>query len=377
MKLVILKNNLREGLNSVERASSDNNNLPILKNVLIKTFNNKIQLSATNLEIAVSKQISGKIIEEGSITVPLSAFSTIVSNTDSERINLETNQNTLLFKTDNYEAVIQGLPEEEFPIIPKIENIKNHLTLPVELLKESVLKIINAIQISEIRPEISGMLLDFQVTHPKFAGTDSFRLAEKTINESNYTTSFQRGFKVIIPLKTMQEVLRTLVKGEVSIFIDPNQILFSSNGGSSGGKDDLQIISRLIDGNYPDYDPITPKSFETEIVLEREQLLNAVKLVSTFSGKVNDIRMKVKNDKKVLEIYSVNQLLGENKYLVPAKVKGEEFEVSFNWRYLMDGLKNFTGQDIFLGINGNHRAAILKNSTDGTYFYILMPINAS
>ena len=377
MKLVILKNNLREGLNSVERASSDNNNLPILKNVLIKTFNNKIQLSATNLEIAVSKQISGKIIEEGSITVPLSAFSTIVSNTDSERINLETNQNTLLFKTDNYEAVIQGLPEEEFPIIPKIENIKNHLTLPVELLKESVLKIINAIQISEIRPEISGMLLDFQVTHLKFAGTDSFRLAEKTINESNYTTSFQRGFKVIIPLKTMQEVLRTLVKGEVSIFIDPNQILFSSDGGSSGGKDDLQIISRLIDGNYPDYDPITPKSFETEIILEREQLLNAVKLVSTFSGKVNDIRMKVKNDKKVLEIYSVNQLLGENKYLVPAKVKGEEFEVSFNWRYLMDGLKNFTGQDIFLGINGNHRAAILKNSTDGTYFYILMPINAS
>ncbi len=378
MKLVILKNNLREGLNSVERASSENNNLPILKNVLIKTFNNKIQLSATNLEIAVSKQISGKIIEEGSITVPLGAFSTIVNNTDSERINLETNRNVLLFKTDNYEASIQGLPEEEFPIIPKIENVKNHLTLSTELLKESVLKVINAIQISEIRPEISGMLLDFQVTQLKFAGTDSFRLAEKTINETNYTSTFQRGFKVIIPIKTMQEVLRTSTKGEVSIFIDPNQILFSfGEGSSSGGKNDLEIISRLIDGNYPDYDPITPKSYETEIVLEREQLMNAVKLVSTFSGKVNDIRMKVKSDKKVMEIYSVNQLLGENKYLVPAKAKGEEFEVSFNWRYLIEGLKNFTGQEIFFGINGSHRAAILKNSTDATYFYILMPINAS
>src|SRR3989344_3370555 len=142
MKLIVLKNNLREGLNAAEKAAADNNNLPILKNVLIKTFNNKIQLSATNLEIAVSKQISGKIIEEGSITVPLSAFSTIVSNTDSERINLETNQNTLLFKTDNYEAVIQGLPEEEFPIIPKIENTDHYLQLDAEILKDGLLKVI-------------------------------------------------------------------------------------------------------------------------------------------------------------------------------------------------------------------------------------------
>ena len=301
--------------------------------------------------------------------MPLNTLSTIVSNTNSERINLETNQNILQFKTDNYEATIQGLPEEEFPIIPKIENVKNHLTLSAELFRDSVLKVINAIQLSEIRPEISGMLLDFQVTHFKLVGTDSFRLAEKTINESNYTSTFQRGFKVIIPLKTMQEALRTLVKGEVSIFIDPNQILFKN--------EELEIISRLIDGNYPDYDPITPKSFETEIIVEREQLVNAVKLVSTFSGKVNDIRMKVKDGKKILEVYSVNQLLGENKYLVPVKVKGDETEVSFNWRYLMDGLKNFNGQDIFFGINGNSRAAMLKNANDAAYFYILMPINAS
>ena len=369
MKLVILKNNLREGLNAVERATSENNNLPILKNVLLKTFNNKIQLSATNLEIAVSRYVAGKIIEEGSITVPLSTLLNIVNNTNSERINLETNQNTLVFKTDNYEATIQGLPEEEFPIIPKIENTKNHLSLSADIFKDSILKVINAIQLSDIRPEIGGMLLDFQVTHLKLVGTDSFRLAEKTIIDSNFKSTFEQGFKVIIPLKTMQEVLRTVTKGEVVIFIDPNQILFKN--------EEIEIISRLIDGNYPDYDPITPKSFETEIIIEREHLINAVKLVSTFSGKVNDIRMKVKDGKKVLEVYSVNQLLGENKYLVPIKTKGEEFETSFNWRYLMDGLKNFSGPELFFGVNGSHRAAILKNSNDVTYFYILMPINAS
>ncbi len=368
MKLVILKNNLREGLNTVERASSENNNLPILKNVLLKTFNNKIQLSATNLEIAVSKFVSGKIIEDGSITVPLGTLLTIVNNTNSERINLETNQNTLIFKTDNYEATIQGLPEEEFPIIPKIENSKNYIALSAELFRDAVVKVANAIQPSEIRPEIGGMLLDFQVTHFKLVGTDSFRLAEKTIHENSYKSTFQKGFRIIIPLKTMQEFLRTITKGEVVIFIDPNQILFKN--------DEIEIISRLIDGNYPDYDPITPKSFETEISIEREHLINAVKLVSTFSGKVNDIRMKMKDGKKVLEVYSVNQLLGENKYLVPIKAKGDEFETSFNWRYMTDGLKNFGAQELFFGVNGSHRAAMLKNPNDVSYFYILMPINA-
>src|SRR3989344_7734986 len=158
MKLIVLRNNLKDGLNAVERASLESANLPILKNVLLKTFNNKIQLSATNLELAVTRFISGKIIEEGSLTVPLGTLLSIVNNTNSERINLEAENNTLKFKTDNYEAVIQGLPEEEFPIIPKIENNKNYLQINPELFKDNLLKVVSAVQVSEIRPEISGVL---------------------------------------------------------------------------------------------------------------------------------------------------------------------------------------------------------------------------
>ncbi len=368
MKLVILKTNLRDGLVGIEHAKADNNNLPILKNVLIKTFNNKIQLSATNLEIAISKYVSGKIIEEGSITIPLETLNSIVNNVNSERINLETENNTLLLKTDNYEATIQGLPEEEFPIIPKIENIKASLQIDSGVLKDGLLKVINAVQMSEIRPEISGVLFDFQVTYFKLVGTDSFRLAEKTINESNFKSSFARGFKVIIPLKTAQEVLRIINESEVSIFIDPNQILFKN--------DDLEIISRLIDGNYPDYEQIIPKSFETEMNIEKEHLYNAVKLVSTFSGKVNDIKLKTKDGKKILEVYSANQYLGENNYLVPAKIKGDDFEASFNWRYLMDGLKNFSENELLFKVNNSAKPAMLKSLSDESYFYILMPVRS-
>jgi DNA polymerase III subunit beta len=369
MKLVVLRNNLKEGLNAVERTVSENSNLPILKNVLIKTFNNKIQLSATNLELAITKFISGKIIEDGNITVPLSTLLSITNNTNSERINIETENNTLIFKTDNYEAVIQGLPEEEFPIIPKIENVKNYIQLESEVFKDGLLKVINAAQFSEIRPEISGILLDFQMTNFKLAATDSFRLSEKTINDSAFKSTFQRGFKIIIPLKTAQELLRIINSGLLNIFIDPNQILFKN--------EELEMISRLIDGNYPDYEQIVPKSLETEIVVNRDHLLSAIKLVSTFSGKVNDIKIKFDEGKKSLEIYSANQYLGENKYLVPVKVKGKFFENSFNWRYLLDGLRNFNNSDIIFGVNGDVRPSVLKNPSDNSYFYIVMPIKNS
>jgi DNA polymerase-3 subunit beta len=111
MKIIILKDNLKEGLNSIVRAVSENNNLPILKNILIKTFNNKIRLTATNLELAISKSVSGKIVEDGSITVPFSVLNGIISNLDSEKVSLESKKDNLILKTDNYEAAIQGVSE--------------------------------------------------------------------------------------------------------------------------------------------------------------------------------------------------------------------------------------------------------------------------
>ncbi len=366
MKLIVLKNNLKEGLGIIGRAATESANLPILKNVLIKTYNNKIQLSATNLELAITFLISGKIIEEGGITAPLSVLSGIVNNCDSERINLEVKNNILNFKTDNYEANIQGLSEEEFPIIPKIENDKNYLSIDFNLFKNSLLKIMPAIQISDIRPEISGVLLDFQLTSLKLVGTDSFRLAEKTISEQFYKNNFPKGFKNIIPLKTVQEVVRVVKDGNLNIYTDQNQILFKS--------EDLEIISRLIDGHYPDYEQIIPKSFQTECLLNKELFLNAVKLVSNFTGRVNDIKVKTKEGKKTLEVYSANPYFGENKYLIPAKIKGDDFEVAFNWHYLLDGLKNFESEELDFVVNGDSRPTVIKSPQDASYFYLIMPI---
>lgn len=369
MRITILKDNLKEGLNAVIRAVSENNNLPILKNVLIKTVDNKIKITATNLELAITKSVSGKIIEAGAITIPFSVINGIINSLDSEKVNLESKGNSLILKTDNYEATIQSLNEEEFPIIPEIGDSEHSLKINSEVFNEAVLRVVNCAQISEIRPEISGVLFDFQISSLKLAATDSFRLAEKTLFDKDFKSNFLKGFKSIIPLKTIQEIPRIFKEGEINIYFDSNQVLFKG--------EDLEVISRLIDGNFPDYDPIIPKKIETECIINKESFLNAVRLTSNFSGKVSDVKIESKEGKKVMEVSSSTQHLGENHYLVPMKTKGEDFNVVFNWRFLLEGLKSFNTEEIVIGLNGDQRAAIIKSQKDFSYFYILMPIKNS
>jgi len=370
MKFIILKENLKNALSAVERVVTENNNLPILRNVLLKA-DSHIKVAATNLEIGVTCLTAGKITENGSLTIPFAPLYNIISGSDSERINIITDKNTLIIKTDNYEAKIQGVNEEEFPIIPKIENNNHYFEIEGQVFKESIQQIISAAQFSEIKPELSGVLFDFQVTALKLVATDSFRLAEKILLQNSFKTTIPKGCKIIIPLKTIQEVVRIFPNSEkIKIYIDPHQILFQT--------DSLQLISRLIDGTYPDYQSIIPKTIETELVMDKEQFVTGIKLVSNFSGKTSDIRLKIPKDNKVLEIYSANQYLGENNYLIPAKKKGEGFtEVSFNWRYLTDGLKSVFTKQVVFGVNGDTKPAILKPVEDESVLYIVMPTKTS
>lgn len=354
----------------MEKGVIESNILPILKNILMKTSEGRIKLSATNLELGINKLILGKIIEEGGLTIPFGIFYGIIANTDTERINLEAKQNNLTIKTDNYEAKIQGINEEEFPIIPKIEDQTHFLEIEAEVLKNAFLSVLNAAQVSEIRPEISGVLFDFGLNHLKLVATDSFRLAEKTLLPNQFKTNFNKGFKIIIPLKTIQEIIRIFPKEQpVKIFVDQTQILFKN--------EDLELISRLISGEYPDYEQIVPKASETEILINRNHLVRALKLVSNFSGKTNDIKVRIKDGKKTLEIYSASPYLGENNYLIPAKIKGEMVkELSFNWRYFLDGLKIFDCENLLLKVNGETKPAMFVSPDDASSFYLLMPIKA-
>ena len=367
MKLIIIKTNLKNGLVNVERAVGEASSLPILKNIHIEAKQNKIYLTATNLEIATTALISGKVIEEGAITLPIMILLDIINNLQSERLNIETTGNAAQVVADNYTATIQGAPAEEFPIIPKIKNKGEYIEIKGSLLREAYTQVIASTQLSAVRTELNTVLYEYNLNALKLVGTDSFRLSEKTIPKNQFNGTQEDAFKILIPLKTTQELLRIVKdEDEIKIYKDENQILFSCPN--------FELISRLNTGSFPDYHAILPQKFSTEIALDRRELANALKLVGVMSSKTNEIKIKITENKKAVEVFSIDQSLGENTYTLPAKIQGSALELSFNWRYLTDGLRALPGNDVVWGLNENNKPARLRSPTDTSYFYILMPI---
>lgn len=366
MKLIILKNNITEGLNAVERAISASANLPILKNILIKTEGGRISFTCTNLEIAITQIVPGKIVEDGEITVPVSVFAPVAKNLNAERVSLDVKDKQIIITTDNYEATIQGQNAKDFPIIPGINEKDNVIKLSAPRLLEALQNVFVATQYSEIRPEISGVFFRVFDNEVILAATDSFRLAEKIMKVDNL--HLQNDVSMIIPYKTAEELIRFLTgnTGDVEIFIEQNQVLFKTNT--------RQLISRLVDGVFPEYKAIIPKQIQNEVVLDRNEFVNAVKLASSFSGRGNNVTISIGENKKFLELSSADSSLGENHYKIPIKFKGDVFSIIFNWRYLLDGLKIHSSEDITIGVNSPDRPALLKNPTETGLLYVVMPI---
>lgn len=370
MKIIILKNHLKTGLDAISKIGNDGSlaTLPILKNFLIETIDNKIKLSITNLELATTIFIPGKIIENGSLTIPFNIFNSIINNIQNERINLENKDDKLIIKTDNYQAKIQGIKKEEFPIIPKINKNQNAFIINTLIFKKALLFLISAAQISEIKPELNGILFDFQLNSLKLAATDSFRLAEKTITNFQFKSDIDQIFKSIIPIKTVQEIIRIFKEdeGQIEIYFDQSQIFLKT--------ENIEIISRLINGDFPNYQSIIPENFETEIILEKEQIINALKLTGAFTDRLNEIKIIIEKNAKNIEIQSSNQIIGENQYLIPAKIKGQPLKIIFNWKFLLDGIKCLDSSNVFIGFNGDNKPGLIKSPSDNSYFYVIMPI---
>jgi len=366
MKIIILKSNLKVGLDAVGRSIGTAANLPVLNTVLIRAENNQIKLSATNLELALTKTVFGKIIEEGGLAVPYAVLSNMVNNISTERVNLEAKGGNLLVKTDNYEASIQGIDRKEFPIIPPVEDRSERIEIEGSVLRDALIKTVIAAEVSDLRPEISGVLFSIEPSELKIVATDSFRLAEATVSGKQIKNTFKKGIQITIPLKAAQELSRVIEEKErIAFSSNETQALFES--------ENLELVTRVIEGRFPDYQAIVPKDTETEVTVDREDLINGLKLAGSFSGKNSEVSFKIK-DKKILEISASDSSIGKNKYVIPVKVNGLDTEIAFNWQYLLDGIKNEPSKDVVLGINGEEKPTLIRSSERTPYFYILMPI---
>ncbi|MEX0690033.1 MAG: DNA polymerase III subunit beta [Candidatus Paceibacterota bacterium] len=369
MKIIILKSNLLEGLNSVEKSVSKNQNFPILRNIKIEVNkeDSNIKITSTDLEIAITRTITGKIISEGNVLVPFFVLNRIIKNLNSEKINLEVKNNKLLINSDNYEGSINCEKIEDYPIIPEIQNNKEYLKLKNSDLIESLSETLIATNYSDIRPEINGVYIKYDGKDLFMAGTDGFRLVEKVLQERYINSNFKE-IETVIPLKTIENIIRTLDEDdEIEILIDDNQVLFKNKK--------IKIISRLVDGKFPDYKAVIPTEKNTEITINKNELESAIKITSSFSGKANDISLKIMDKGKILEISSSESTLGENRYRAPIKTKGDkkDIELIFNWKYLKDGLSIFKNEEVVLGINEPTKAMSI-NSDNNNLIYVVMPI---
>jgi DNA polymerase-3 subunit beta len=368
MKFVSVRSNIKEAINAVQRAAGENTNLPILKNIIIVAGDSGISVTATNLELAITAIISGKIIEGGRITVPAGLISGLIGNLQSDRLNFESRGDNLEIKTDNYSAILQGLPADDFPVTPKIGDFGRYIEIKGVFLKEAIQQTIIASQFSDLRPELNSTLFDFSLEMLKFVSTDGFRLAEKTVAANLFTAKSPDPFHILIPLRTTQELLRIINNDDtVRLYHDTNQVLFKT--------ENIELISRLSEGNFPDYAAILPSSFTTEISMNREEFLNAIKLASVFGQKNNELKITVHPNKKAIEVASADQAFGENNYLLPAKIKGQATKTLFNVHYLSDAVRNVAGGDIFMGLQEETNPALIKSVSDGSYLYVLKPIS--
>lgn len=370
MKIICLQENLKKVLNIASNIIGKNLLLPILNNILIEVSGGKIKIFSTNLEMGISAVVSGKIEKEGKITVPAKTLTSFVNNLPNKKIELEVKKNILKISSETFKAEINGLTAEEFPIIPRATQ-KNFLILDNIKLKEAMASIAGMTSISDSRPEITGVLFSGDKSGIRLVATDSFRLAEKTIIKTEGTANISQ----IIPQRTVQELIKILGDNpgdKIKITFENNQVFFETG--------DIQLVSRLIDGSYPDYKQIIPGDTEIIVKLDKDQLISSVRLASVFGSKINEVKLSFNLKKKKLVILAADPDLGTNESELEIDVekanKKEALEVSFNYRYLLDGLSNLVGKKVVFGFNGETSPGIMRSSVDGSYLYLIMPIKA-
>jgi DNA polymerase-3 subunit beta len=343
--------------------------LPILSHVLIKIEGKTIKLLSTNLEQAVTTTVRGKVDEDGDFTIPAKLFSDFVNLLPNDHIECEVVGGEMVVACKNVKTKIRGIAASEFPLIPTVTPI-TVITAKAADLKTALQQVVFAASLSETRPEISGILLSWNgVGTLVMAATDSYRLSERQIAAMGGGAPTD----TIIPAKTAHELLRVLglledAEDTLEISIGENQIGFSVAG--------TTITSRVIEGRYPDYKQIIPKTSGATVLVERALLVRAIRSVGLFSRiGLNDVQLRINKNNNILTLVGRDAQTGEQTVDINCVVTGEDALVTLNYKYLLDGLGNILFDKIIFKLtDGNAPVVITPDDEKTGYLYIVMPI---
>lgn len=366
LELTCPQGELSFALNTVSKAINHTNTLPVLNNVLIEAKADGLYLAATNLEIAIKTKIPAEIKEEGGLTVPAKLLTSYIQLLDNQNVNLSSTRDlSLEIGAEHDYTKIKGIKAEEFPIIPQIE-----ADVTAEITAANLLKALQATHfaasIHSSRPVLAGVFMQFSGKTLTLAATDSYRLAEKKVELKDECADF----KVVLPVRTAIELTKILTpdaKTVVKIKLSKNQAEFEIGN--------VTLVSRLIEGVFPEYQKIIPQESKTTVALNTATLAQGIKKISLFAREINN-NMKIAVDNDSITLSTDETKVGEGEITIPVKREGTNNQIAVNSQYLLDVLNANPGKETEIVINDKLAPLVIKNKKDTDYIYIIMPLKA-
>ena len=347
------------------RFSEKRPNLPVLASILLVAESGRLLLRATNLECGIEITVSAKISEGGIVAIPASVLAGFVGNAKGKSISGSLAGELFKIETERASASIKTIPHEDFPILPRVA-AEHSFTQKSNELARAIRSVVYCASTSAVKPELQSILIYAEGGKLTAVATDSFRLAEKT-------TSLRAGGSVpqlLLPVRNAAELMRILDTAgnkEVEVYYNDNQL--------STQVENMYYTSRLIDGSFPNYRQILPKSFTTEVVVLREDFNSALKSLAVFSDKFSQISLSIAPEKKAVLLTSRNPDVGEQTSTIRATISGEPLVMSFNNRYLADSLQAVSGESVRIHANGTGKAILIRDAVDESFLYLAMPMN--
>jgi DNA polymerase-3 subunit beta len=371
MKLTVLQENLVKAVVQASRFTSTRSQLPILGNILLKATKTKLIISSTNLEISVLTQIGAKIDEEGEISVPSKVISELITNLPRENVVLESEKEQLNVSTAGFTSKVLGMDATDFPKIPGA--LTKPFGIPKKEILESLSQVVFATSTDETRPVLTGVLMVFSKVGTALVATDGFRLSQKKI-ALNIRKNEPGVQKIVIPKGVLGELGRSLEEvNEVQLEIQEKekQVIF--------GLGDVILSSRLLEGDYPDFEKIIPPNSSISVRLDKEDFLRAVRLASIFAREAANI-VKIKVLKDSIKVSAESGSSGSQETMVEAKVEDPErvtraeWEIAFNYKFLEEFLHSVVGEEVKMEFTTTDKAGVFTDTSDPNYLHLIMPV---
>ncbi len=377
MKATVQQQQLAHGVSTVSRAVTSRSTLAVLSNILIKTDNGRLRLSATNLELGISAWIGARVEEEGAITVPSRTFVDLVSNLPNEEVTLTVDERTqsLNVKCGTLNTDIKGISADEFPPMPS-PDLDDAIAMNVENFKEQIQQVVFAAATDDARPNLTGVQMMFEANTLEMAATDGYRIS---IAKTEMAQKVDQDFKALVPARALSELSRIASDGEEALMVafpsGRGQVIFHMK--------DIELVSQLIEGAFPNYAAIIPPSFKTRTVLSTAQLLKACKQTEIIAREGSyianfDIQPEVDGEKRsVLEISARSEQTGSSEVVVDASIDGVPLLISFNIKLFREALEVIKSPNVIFETNATHTLGMLHGVGDEKFVHIIMPINTA